>query len=223
MFSITPDPHYLYLSNQHREALAHLLYGVQEGGGFVLLTGEVGTGKTTICRAFLEQLPKQVDVALVLNPALTAPELLQTVCDEFGIEIPANEISLKVLLNRLNDYLLQAHAKGKRPVLMIDEAQNLAPEVLEQIRMHTNLETHTHKLLQVFLVGQPELRESLERKNLPAGPTNHRALPPASIVRGRNQRLRSAQTGGRGRGTIAVLTRGYPAGISTNGWYSQAD
>jgi len=166
VFSITPDPHYLYLSKQHREALAHLLYGVREGGGFVLLTGEVGTGKTTICRAFLEQLPKQVDVALVLNPALTAPELLQTVCEEFGIAVSENESSLKVLLNRLNDYLLKAHAKGKRPVLMIDEAQNLAPEVLEQIRMLTNLETHTHKLLQVFLIGQPELRESLERREL---------------------------------------------------------
>jgi general secretion pathway protein A len=165
-FSITPDPHYLYLSRRHREALAHLMYGAGEGGGFVLLTGEVGTGKTTICRAFLEQLPEQVDLALVLNPALTVTELLHTVCDEFGIQVPAGEDSAKVLVDRLNAFLLEAHAAGRRPVLMIDEAQNLSAEVLEQIRLLTNLETAKHKLLQIFLVGQPELRELLVQDHL---------------------------------------------------------
>lgn len=165
-FSITPDPHYLFLSREHREALAHLLYGAGEGGGFVLLTGEVGTGKTTICRTFLEQLPNQVDAALILNPALTVPELLHVICDEFGIELPAGVISTKKYVDRLNDYLLQAHAQGRRPVLMIDEAQNLRPEVLEQIRLLTNLETYKHKLLQIFLIGQPELRELLGQKQL---------------------------------------------------------
>ena len=165
-FSITPDPHYLYLSQEHREALAHLLYGALESGGFVLLTGEVGTGKTTICRAFLEQLLDQVDLALVLNPALTAPELLHTICDEFGVKLPGEAVSTKVLVDCLNGFLLQAHAGGRRPVLMIDEAQNLRPEVLEQIRLLTNLETHKHKLLQIFLVGQPELRTLLQQRGL---------------------------------------------------------
>ncbi len=165
-FSITPDPRYLFLTQEHREALAHLLYGAGEGGGFVLLTGEVGTGKTTVCRAFLEQVPPQVHVALILNPALTAPELLHTICNEFGIPVPEETDSTRVLLDKLNHYLLEAHACHQRPVLMIDEAQNLSPEVLEQIRLLTNLETHTHKLLQVFLIGQPELRDLLERKNL---------------------------------------------------------
>ena len=165
-FSITPDPHYLYLSREHREALAHLLYGAGEGGGFVLLTGEVGTGKTTICRAFLEQLPQQVDVALILNPAVTVPELLHSICQEFGVKVPGHVTSSKVLVDELNRFLLIAHAKRRRPVLMIDEAQNLRPEVLEQIRLLTNLETHRHKLLQIFLVGQPELRDLLEQKEL---------------------------------------------------------
>lgn len=158
-FSITPDPQYLFLSEQHREALAHLLYGAGESGGFVLLTGEVGTGKTTVCRAFLEQLPDGVDVALVLNPAMTAVELLHAICDEFRLDVPAEEQSAKALVDRLNQFLLDAHANGRRPVLIIDEAQNLRPKVMEQIRLLTNLETTKHKLLQIFLIGQPELRE----------------------------------------------------------------
>jgi general secretion pathway protein A len=165
-FSIAPDPHYLFLSEQHKEALAHLLYGAGESGGFVLLTGEVGTGKTTVCRAFLEQLPEGVDVALILNPALTASELLLSICDEFGVGVPEGERSVKLLVDLLNRYLLEAHANGRRPVLMIDEAQNLRPKVLEQIRLLTNLETTKHKLLQIFLVGQPELRRMLEREGL---------------------------------------------------------
>ena len=165
-FSITPDPQYLFLSEQHREALAHLLYGAGESGGFVLLTGEVGTGKTTVCRAFLEQLPEGVDVALILNPAMTVTELLRAACDEFRIELPDSERTVKRLVDRLNRYLLQAHSEGRRAVLMIDEAQNLQPKVLEQIRLLTNLETAKRKLLQVFLVGQPELRTLLQREGL---------------------------------------------------------
>lgn len=165
-FSISPDPHYLYLSQRHREALAHLLYGAGGNGGFVQLTGEVGTGKTTICRAFMEQIPEQVDLALILNPALTVVELLQAICQEFHIPLQQNETSRMVLVDKLNSYLLQAHANGRRPVLMIDEAQNLSVEVLEQLRLLTNLETSKQKLLQIFLIGQPELQEMLQRKEL---------------------------------------------------------
>jgi len=165
-FSITPDPQYLFLSGQHREALAHLLYGAGDSGGFVLLTGEVGTGKTTVCRAFLEQLPQGVDVALVLNPALTGVELLHAICDEFGLDVPAAEQSAKALADRLNLFLLDAHARGRRPVLIIDEAQNLRPKVMEQIRLLTNLETTKQKLLQIFLIGQPELRGVLASPDL---------------------------------------------------------
>ncbi len=165
-FSITPDPQYLFLSEQHREALAHLLYGAGARGGFVLLSGEVGTGKTTVCRAFLEQLPEGVDVALVLNPAMTAVELMHAVCDEFGVEVPEGEVSVKVLVDYLNRFLLDAHARGRHPVLIIDEAQNLRPQVLEQIRLLTNLETSKRKLLQIFLIGQPELRRMLASDEL---------------------------------------------------------
>ena len=165
-FSITPDPRYLYMSDRHREGLAHLLYGIGEGGGFVQLTGEVGTGKTTLCRCLLEQLPPEVDVALILNPKLTDTELLAAVCDELGIAYPPGTESRKVLVDRLYQHLLDAHARGRRTVLIIDEAQDLAPDVLEQIRLLTNLETPTRKLLQIILIGQPELIRLLARDDL---------------------------------------------------------
>jgi general secretion pathway protein A len=165
-FSITPDPRFLYMSARHREALAHLLYGLGEGGGFVQLTGEVGTGKTTICRCLLEQVPDNVDLALVLNPKVTAAELIATVCDELGIEYPAGTTSIKTLTDLLNRYLLDAYARGRRTVLLIDEAQNLSADVLEQVRLLTNLETATQKLLQIVLIGQPELRDLLDREDM---------------------------------------------------------
>jgi general secretion pathway protein A len=165
-FSITPDPRFLYMSARHREALAHLLYGLGEGGGFVQLTGEVGTGKTTLCRCLLDQVPEHVDIALVLNPKVTATELIATVCDELGIEYPEGNTSIKSLTDALNRYLLDAYARDRRTVLIIDEAQNLSAEVLEQVRLLTNLETSTQKLLQIVLIGQPELRTLLARDDM---------------------------------------------------------
>jgi len=165
-FSLAPDPRYLYLSDAHREALAHLLYGVGEGGSFVQLTGEVGTGKTTVCRALLEQLPPEVDVAMIFNPRLTSVELLAAVCDELRVPYPVGATSLKILVDALSQALLDAHARGRRTVLIIDEAQNLSARVLEEIRLLTNLETTKDKLLQVILIGQPELADLLARRNL---------------------------------------------------------
>ena len=165
-FSIAPDPRYLYMSERHREALAHLLYGVESDGGFVLLTGEVGTGKTTVCRCLLEQLPEHCNVAFILNPKLSVPELLSTICDEFRIAYPPGADSIKVFTDLINAYLLDAHAKGRKPVLIIDEAQNLSGDVLEQMRLLTNLETNQRKLLQIILLGQPELRDMLARPEL---------------------------------------------------------
>jgi len=166
-FAITPDPRYLYLSERHAEALAHLLYGINEAGGFVQLTGEVGTGKTTIVRSLLAQTPKNAEIALILNPKMTAPEFLLTICEELGIGVPDSALgSLKDLVDILSHYLLRAHAAGRRVVLVVDEAQNLSPEVLEQVRLLTNLETNTQKLLQIILIGQPELRELLSRNEL---------------------------------------------------------
>ena len=165
-FRLTPDPTYLYMSDRHREALAHLLYGVSEDGGFVQLTGDVGTGKTTLCRALLAQLPPQVDVALILNPRLTIPEFLASVCDELKIPYPRDTTSPKVFVDTLDRYLLDAHARGRRTVLLIDEAQGLSVEVLEQVRLLTNLETTSEKLLQVVLIGQPELVPLLARDDL---------------------------------------------------------
>ena len=166
-FAITPDPRYLYLSERHAEALAHLLYGINEAGGFVQLTGEVGTGKTTIVRSLLAQTPKNAEIALILNPRMTAPEFLLTICEELGIGVQDSAPgSLKDLVDILSYYLLRAHAAGKRVVLVVDEAQNLSPDVLEQVRLLTNLETNTQKLLQIILIGQPELRELLSRNEL---------------------------------------------------------
>jgi general secretion pathway protein A len=166
-FAITPDPRYLYLSERHGEALAHLLYGINEAGGFVQLTGEVGTGKTTIVRSLLAQTPKNAEIALILNPRMTAPEFLLTICEELGIGVPdAAQQSLKDLVDILSEYLLRAHGQGRRVVLVVDEAQNLSPDVLEQVRLLTNLETNTQKLLQIILIGQPELRELLSRNEL---------------------------------------------------------
>lgn len=165
-FCITPDPRFLFLSERHREALAHLLYGVGEGGGFVQLTGEVGTGKTTLCRALLEQLPDTVDVALILNPKLTGLELVAAVCDELKVVYPRDTQSLKVLIDELNHHLLRGHAASRRTVLVIDEAQNLGTDVLEQVRLLTNLETAQAKLLQIILIGQPELQALLARDEL---------------------------------------------------------
>jgi len=165
-FSLTPNPRYLFMSELHREGLAHLLYGVQQYGGFVQLTGEVGSGKTTLCRCLIHQLPPDTDVALILNPRLTAIELLATVCDELGIPYPPETNSIKVLVDALNQRLLETHAHNRRTVLIIDEAQNLDSEVLEQIRLLTNLETSQEKLLQIILLGQPELLTLLKRPNL---------------------------------------------------------
>ena len=176
-FSIAPDPRYLFMSERHREALAHLLYGVTNphqatlgsGGGFVLLTGDIGTGKTTICRCFLEQIPPGCHVAYIFNPKLTVTELLQSICEEFHITAAhagANPPTVKDYIDALNTFLLESHAAGQSSVLIIDEAQNLSPDVLEQLRLLTNLETNERKLLQIVLIGQPELRTMLARPEL---------------------------------------------------------
>ena len=168
-FSIAPDPRYLFMSERHREALAHLLYGVRGGGGFVVLTGEIGAGKTTVCRCFLEHIPKRCNVAYIFNPKLTVEELLKTICAEFRIpdrHQGPGVATVKDYVDALNEYLLRTHAVGQNNVLIIDEAQNLSADVLEQLRLLTNLETNERKLLQIMLIGQPELRAMLARPEL---------------------------------------------------------
>ena len=166
-FAITPDPRYLYLSERHAEALAHLLYGINESGGFIQLTGEVGTGKTTVVRTLLSRVPHHADVAVILNPRVTPVEFLLTICEELGLGVDeADRSSVKEMVDALNRRLLSAHADGRRVIVIVDEAQNLSAEVLEQVRLLTNLETPTQKLLQIILIGQPELRELLDRTDL---------------------------------------------------------
>ena len=166
-FAITPDPRYLFLSERHAEALAHLLYGINESGGFIQLTGEVGTGKTTIVRSLLGQIPKDAEVALILNTRITPAEFLLTICEELRVGVAEGDRqSVKALVDALNRHLLDAHSQGRRVVVIVDEAQNLSIEVLEQVRLLTNLETATQKLLQIILIGQPELREVLQRVEL---------------------------------------------------------
>jgi len=165
-FSLAPDPRYLYMSERHREALAHLLFGIQGDGGFVLLTGEVGTGKTTLCRALIGRIPSDCQLAYVLNPKVSALELLATICDELGIPYNKESRSSKEFIDRINVALLRANAAGRKTILVIDEAQNLADDVLEQVRLLTNLETSQRKLLQIILLAQPELRDRLAKPNL---------------------------------------------------------
>jgi general secretion pathway protein A len=165
-FSLTPDPRFLYLGERHREGLAHLRFGLEDGGGFVQLTGETGTGKTTLCRALLAELPGHLDVALLLNPRVSEVDLLASLCDELRIPYSESDARQKPLVDALYRHLLEAHAGGRTTVLLIDEVQNLSPPVLEQVRLLTNLETTKKKLLQIILIGQPELCEVLARSEL---------------------------------------------------------
>ncbi|MEH6608888.1 MAG: AAA family ATPase [Halioglobus sp.] len=165
-FSIAPDPRYLYLTENHREALAHLLYGVTSNGGFVLLTGDIGAGKTTVCQCMLEQLPENTNVAYILNPKLQPWEFLAAICDELGIGYSAENRGVKHYTDRIADYLVDAHGKGCNTVLMVDEAQNLDVEMMEHLRLLTNLETREKKLLQIMLVGQPELGAIIDRPDM---------------------------------------------------------
>lgn len=165
-FAITPNPRYLYMSRLHKEALAHLLYGIESNGCFILLTGNIGTGKTTVCRCLLQQLPENADVAVILNPKLSVRDLLKAICEELAVDVDSQDMSVKNYIDALNIFLLKAHGRGRSTTLIIDEAQNLEIEVLEQLRLLTNLETDTHKLLQIILVGQPELLETLNNPAL---------------------------------------------------------
>jgi general secretion pathway protein A len=165
-FSIAANPRFLYMSAHHQEALAHLLYGIRSDSGFVMLTGEVGTGKTTVCRCLMEQLPEQSNVAFILNPKVTVDELLSSICEEFGIIFPHLNRSIKIFVDVINRYLLEQHALGRSTVVIIDEAQNLSADVLEQLRLLTNLETNERKLMRIILLGQPELETMLSRPEL---------------------------------------------------------
>lgn len=213
-FSITPDPRYLFLSARHSEALAHLFYGVSEAGGFIQLTGEVGTGKTTIVRSLLAREPADVDIALVLNPRVTVAEFLVTLCEELSIPLAETErASIKTLMDKIGARLLEAHAAGRRVAVLIDEAHLLERDVLEQVRLLTNLETATRKLLQIILIGQPELRDLLAREDLRQVAQHHRAASPCAFVGRRNDCVRAPSSAGGWRDARGVYP-GCPTGAA---------
>jgi general secretion pathway protein A len=160
-FNITPDPRFLFYSTQHRQAIDHLMYGIRNRKGFIELTGEVGSGKTTLCRALLSNMPANIRTALVLNPSLTETQLLRAILNDFGLQVKGRD--RLAYIERLNEFLLEQIKEGNNVVLIIDEAQDLIPEVMEQIRLLSNLETDQHKLMQIILAGQPELHDRLAR------------------------------------------------------------
>ena len=159
-FNITPDPHYLFMSRQHREAHTHIMYGIRERKGFIQLTGEVGSGKTTLCRAVLAELGQQVQTALILNPCLTETQLIRAILQDFGLKTTGKDM-LK-LIQTLNTFLLAKMEAKENVALLIDESQNLSPKLMEQIRLLSNLETTQQKLIQIVLIGQPELETKLK-------------------------------------------------------------
>jgi general secretion pathway protein A len=163
-FNLTPDPRYIHWTAQHRDAFDHLLYGIEARKGFVAFTGEVGSGKTTLCRAVLAQLGERVATALLLNPSLSGTQLLRAMLKDFGLESAARDRLAYIEI--LNEFLLRKNSEGSNVALVIDEAQNLSPEVMEQVRLLSNLETDQHKLIQIVLCGQPELNQRLNRPDL---------------------------------------------------------
>lgn len=164
-FNVTSDPNFLYMSKKHREALSHLIYGIQERKGFLEITGDIGTGKTTLCKAILSQLGQETKTAFIINPELSELQLLEAIAEDFGIELPKRSNKRKIF-NLLNRFLLEQLARNRNVVLIIDEAQNLKPRLLEQIRLLSNLETEKEKLIQIALVGQPQLHEKLSSPSL---------------------------------------------------------